>query len=118
MPKVTIDNKSIEVPHGTALLEVARKLDVDIPTMCYEEGYPYFSSCMMCMVKDLARNRMIPACSALVVADMEIETDSVEVREARKDTLELLLSEHVGNSRVRANGPVPRTSTSPGSTPR
>ena len=97
MPKLTIDQRETQAPEGTTILQAARVLGVEVPTMCYREGYPAFTSCMICMVKDLASGRMLPACSAPAAEGMEIVTNGEEVRAARKDTMELLLSEHTGN---------------------
>lgn len=97
MPKLTIDQRGIEVPAGTTLLEAARALGIEIPTLCHRQGYAPFTSCMVCMVKDCASGKMLPACSAAVQEGMDIRANGDEVAAARKDTLDLLLSEHVGN---------------------
>lgn len=95
--KLTIDNQEIELDEPTTIFHAARKLGIEIPTMCYKEGYDYFTSCMMCVVKDNTSGKVLPACSAQAADGMEIETQCEEIREARKSTLELLLSEHVGD---------------------
>ena len=95
--KLTIDGQEIELDESTTIIRAAAKLGIEIPVMCYKEGYDYFTSCMMCVVKDNTSGRTYPACSAQVADGMEIETQSEEIREARKSTLELLLSEHVGD---------------------
>ena len=51
--------------------------------MCYKEGFDYFTSCMMCVVKDNTSGRTYPACSAQAADGMVIETQSEEMREAR-----------------------------------
>ena len=52
---------------------------------------------MVCVVHEMKSNKLVPACSTLVSDGMEIETRNERVRAARKDTLDLLLSEHVGD---------------------
>ncbi|MCB1080009.1 MAG: FAD-dependent oxidoreductase, partial [Verrucomicrobiae bacterium] len=74
-----------------------KTVGIDIPVMCYKEGYDYFTSCMICVVKDMKTGKSVPACSAQAADGMVIETQCEEIREARKFTLELLLSEHVGD---------------------
>lgn len=97
MIQLEINEKNITVPEGTTVLEAARRLHIKIPTMCYMDGYEPFTSCMVCVVHDLESDRLIPACSAPVSAGMRIATGDEPVRDARKDTLDLLLSDHVGN---------------------
>ncbi len=95
--KVTIDNRELEFEGELTVIEAAGRLGIEIPTLCYLSGYEYFTSCMMCVVRDKKTGRTLPACSAPVVEGMEIETQSEEIRAFRKSTLELLLSEHVGD---------------------
>ncbi len=92
-----INNRSVSVPSGSTVMDAAGKLKIDIPTLCYLDGYERFTSCMICVVHETQSDRLIPACSVPVEAGMVIETDSERVRAARRDTLNLLLSEHVGD---------------------
>jgi hypothetical protein len=96
-PLIRIDGKGIEAPEGSNVLGAALEAGARIPTMCYMAGYGHVSSCMVCVVKDAAAGKLIPACAAPVSTGLDIETNSEEVREARKAALELLLGEHVGD---------------------
>lgn len=95
--KLTIDNQEVEIDAPMTIYHAAKEAGIDIPVMCYKEGYDYFTSCMMCVVKDAKTGKTLPACSAQAAEGMVVETQSEEIREARKFTLELLLSEHVGD---------------------
>ena len=95
--KLKIDNQEIELDGPVTIIQAATQAGIEIPAMCYKEGYDYFTSCMMCVVKDKTSGRTMPACSAQATEGMEIETQCEEIREARKSTLELLLSDHVGD---------------------
>lgn len=97
MPKLEIDGRPVEVPEGTRVIQAARKLGITIPTMCYMEGLEPYTSCMICMVKDETKGKMVPGCSAPAEEGMRISTESEEVRKSRKFTLELLFSDHVGD---------------------
>ncbi len=97
MIKLKINNQAIEVSEGTTLLEAARKLEIDIPTMCHLEGTGHFTSCMVCLVKDVRNGKLMASCSMPAMDGMEIITDDAECSESRKASLELLLSEHVGD---------------------
>ena len=51
-----------------------KMLDIYIPTLCHKKGFPHYSSCMVCMVKDNRTGNFIPSCSALVQDGMDIDT--------------------------------------------
>ncbi len=95
--KLTIDNQDLTVPADFSILDAAKKLNISIPTLCYLNGYERFTSCMICVVHESTTDRLIPACSAIVSEGMRITTENDMVREARKDALDFLLSEHVGD---------------------
>ncbi len=95
--KITINNEHTNIQPGDTVLKVARRLGFDIPTMCYLDGLPHNTSCMICMVEDKSAGKLIPSCSAPAVDGMRIETDNERVHEFRKDALDLLLSEHIGD---------------------
>ncbi len=94
MLKLKIDNKEIEVPEGSSILDAARKAGHVIPTLCHSDGVPHYSSCMVCLVKDRIKNSFIPSCSAPVQEGMDIDVSGEEVISIRKKAVELLLSEH------------------------
>ena len=94
---MTINGTQITVREGSTVLQAAKAAGNEIPTMCYLERCGPITSCMVCVVHDLASGRLIPACSMPAAEGMRIETENERVQKARKDTLDLLLSEHVGN---------------------
>lgn len=95
--QLTIDDRPVSVVAGSTIIQAAASLGIDIPTLCYLEGLPHQTSCMICMVEDVNSHRLVPACSAQVSEGMQIVTHNERVREFRRDTLDLLLSEHVGD---------------------
>lgn len=97
MPRLTINGNAITVEPGTTILEAARRAGITIPTMCYLEGTPHFTSCMVCVVQDQTSGRLLPACSALATEGQAVETDTAEVRHVRTGSLNLLMSEHAGD---------------------
>ncbi len=97
MPKLLIDNREVQVQQGETILAGAQKLGIEIPTLCYKDGLEHSTSCMLCVVEDRVSNRLLPACSAPAAGGMVIETGSDLVKEARRDALELLFKEHVGD---------------------
>jgi ferredoxin len=97
MPKIKINNIEVNVPEGVSVLSAARMKGIEIPSMCYREGKPHFTSCMICMVKDGKTGKLFPSCSVKATEGMEVITRDEEVVESRRMALELLLSEHVGD---------------------
>jgi predicted molibdopterin-dependent oxidoreductase YjgC len=94
MVKLKINKTDFEVPDGLTILNVAKNAGIQIPTLCYKEGLPHYSSCMVCMVKDNRSNSFVPSCSALVQEGMDIDTNGEEVISLRKKAVEMILSEH------------------------
>jgi len=75
----------------------ARKLGIDIPTLCFLEGRAPQTSCMVCLVKVDGGERLLPACATKVRDGMRVESETDEVRQARRMALELLLGDHLGD---------------------
>lgn len=92
--RINVNNSEIEVSGQRPLIEELREAGIQVPSMCYAEGYEHQPSCMVCMVKDLKTGQMLPSCSTMPYEDMQIETDSDEVYDLRCMSLELLLSDH------------------------
>lgn len=97
MPTLTIDARRIAAPAGSTILQAARAAGIEIPTLCHLDGFEAGASCMVCAVKLRHNGQFIPACGSRVVDGMEVESDSPEVRDARRMALELLFSDHLGD---------------------
>jgi ferredoxin len=97
MPKLTIDGQAVEVAADTSILEAAAKLGISIPSLCQKTGFEHNTSCMVCVVKVEGLNRLVPGCAMPVSEGMLVDTICDEVREVRRMSLELLLSDHVGD---------------------
>ncbi|MFV2068540.1 MAG: 2Fe-2S iron-sulfur cluster-binding protein [Pirellulales bacterium] len=95
--RIFIDGRAIDVPGGTTILQAARQLGLDIPSLCYREGCDPENACMLCLVKLSDSGRLVPACSTTVVDRMQIESETDDLRELRRTGLELLLSDHLGD---------------------
>ncbi|AQQ69771.1 NAD-dependent dihydropyrimidine dehydrogenase subunit PreT [Limihaloglobus sulfuriphilus] len=97
MPELTIDKQKVSIDAGSTILQAAAKLGIEIPVMCHMDGCEMSGGCMVCVVKELGKNRLVPACSAQAQDGMEIDTCCGEVLDARRSALELLLSDHLGD---------------------
>jgi NADPH-dependent glutamate synthase beta subunit-like oxidoreductase/ferredoxin len=92
-----INGKEIEYKAGETVLQAAIRNGIEIPNMCYYEHVDHFASCMLCVVKDVNSESIFPSCSQAVREEMDLLTDDEELFEMRKTSLELLLSDHVGD---------------------
>lgn len=90
--KLTIDGIEMEVEQGTTVLEAARQVGIDIPTLCHLKGIHESSSCRVCVVE--VGPRMIASCTLKAEPNMKIQTNTKKVRDARRTVVELLLSDH------------------------
>ena len=97
MINLKINNTSIQVPTGSSVLNAAKQLGIEIPTMCFHEGFTNHPSCMLCLVKDNKSGKLHPSCALPAGEGMDITTEDDEILNARKESLELLLSDHVGD---------------------
>ena len=89
-----IDGVNISVDEGTTILNAAKQLNIHIPTLCYHDDLCVAGNCRVCVV-EMKGSRTLPASCAMPVAEgMEIETNSLKVRTARRHIIDLLLSEH------------------------
>jgi len=98
MIKLNIDNQNIEVAQGESVLDAATKLGIEIPTMCFgDKSFGNHPSCMVCVVKDAKTGKLFPSCAMPAQEGMQIVSSDDQVKEARREALELLLSDHVGD---------------------
>jgi NADH-quinone oxidoreductase subunit G len=92
--KFTIDGRELEVPAGTLVIEAAKRAGIEIPSFCYYEGYSLQAACRMCLVEVEKMPKMQVACTLPVAPGMVVHTDTPQVANARKYTLEFLLTNH------------------------
>lgn len=94
MVNLTIDNKAISVPAGTTIMEAAEQNDIIIPRLCYLKGINEIGACRVCVVEVEGQDKLIPSCNNTVEEGMVVYTNSPRVRMNRKNTVELILSQH------------------------
>ncbi|HAA26183.1 MAG TPA: ferredoxin [Ruminiclostridium sp.] len=93
MVTLTIDGIEVKVPEGSTILEAAKQANIKIPTLCYLKGINEIGACRICVV-DVGVKNLQAACVYPVAEGMKVITNSPKVREARRVTLELILSNH------------------------
>ncbi|MBW7865027.1 MAG: iron hydrogenase small subunit [Candidatus Hydrogenedentes bacterium] len=95
MINLTIDGVPVSVPAGTTIMEAAEKrLGVKIPRLCHHPKLSMQGSCRVCVVEVKGVSFFMASCSVKVWEGMEVQTNSPEIRQARRDILELLLDNH------------------------
>lgn len=94
MIKLKINGLPIEVEKGTTILDAAKKLNFRIPTLCHHQDLCVAGNCRVCVVEQVGGKALVAACATPVSDGMEINTNTLKVRAARKHIIELLLSEH------------------------
>ncbi len=92
MVKLKIDNHEVEVPAGTSILDAARKVQIDIPTLCKHPDVDPTAGCGICIVK--VNGRILRSCCTPVSEGMEVITSDPEIVNVRRTVLELILSNH------------------------
>jgi NADP-reducing hydrogenase subunit HndD len=96
---IIIDGKEVTVPAGSTVLDGAKKLGIDIPTLCHLDLHDtkmvnQSASCRVCVVEIDGRRNLAPSCATPAIDGMKIHTNTIRVMEARKTVLELLVSDH------------------------
>ena len=89
---ITIDTRKIQVPKNYTVLEAARFANIAIPTLCFLKDINEIGACRMCVVEIQGARSLQAACVYPVSEGLVISTQTPAVREARKVTLELILS--------------------------
>jgi NADH-quinone oxidoreductase subunit G len=92
--KLTIDGREIQAEKGTLIIEAARQNGIEIPAFCYYEGLTLQAACRMCLVEVEKTPKLQVGCTLPVAEGMVVHTDSPVVKQARKGTLEFLLTNH------------------------
>jgi len=94
MVHLKIDQKEVEVPEGTTILEAARSVGIDIPTLCFLKEINEIGDCRMCVVEVEGRRGFATSCIQKVEEGMVVKTSTPAVIEARRIVLDLILSNH------------------------
>ena len=94
MINLTINGQAYQAEEGATILDIARKNNIDIPTLCYMEGVSDVGSCRLCMVEVEGFSNLLPACRTKAKEGMVINTESETLQTYREDMLKLILSNH------------------------
>ena len=94
MINLKINNIPVSVPEGTTILQAAKQVNIEIPSLCYLKDINCIGSCRVCVVEVKGRRGLVASCVYPVEEGMEVLTNTPTVRKSRKTTIELILSTH------------------------
>ncbi len=96
MPDVslTVDGKKITAPAGTLLIDACKSAGIEIPAFCYYPGLSLQAACRMCVVRIEKAPKLATACTTTVAEGMVVATETPEIAQARKATLQMVLGNH------------------------
>ena len=96
---LAMDGKEIVCEPGKTILTVARDNNIEIPTLCYDPRLEPYGSCLLCVVEVEGIDKLLLSCTTEVRDGMIIKTNNEKIYKARKNALELLLSNHFADCR-------------------
>ena len=94
MPKLTIDNKEIEVEEGLTVMQACEQAGIEIPHFCFHERLQIAGNCRMCLVEMERSPKPIASCAMPVAEGMVIRTNTPVIKKAREGVMEFLLINH------------------------
>ena len=89
-----INDRDVQVPPGTLLIEATRRIGTEVPSFCYYPGLSLQAACRMCLVEIEKMPKLQTACTMVATEGMVVRTNTPQVRDARKYMLEFLLTNH------------------------
>src|SRR5277367_4843989 len=90
----TVDGNKLTAPAGTLLLEACKSAGIEIPAFCYYPGLSLQAACRMCVVRIEKMPKLQTACTTPIAEGMVVQSETPEIAQARKATLQLLLGNH------------------------
>ena len=94
MPTLTIDTRSVTVPDGTSILQAARSIGINVPTLCWYPQLPVVGSCRICLVSVEGNPKLVASCAAVAEEGQVVTTESHASVENRRAVLGMLLERY------------------------
>ena len=89
----TLDGRSIHAYEGETIFKAAKRHGVDIPYLCYKDGYRADGNCRACVVEVKGERALVPSCCRKATAGMDVQATSARSVKSQKMVLEMLLSD-------------------------
>jgi len=100
---LTINGNELAFEPGETILEVARRNNIDIPTLCHLKGATPTGACRVCVVEVEKARTLLASCATPAAPGMVVQTESPKVVKARKEIIQLMLSSGNHNCAVRGS---------------
>jgi formate dehydrogenase major subunit len=94
MPTLTIDGRTITVPQGSTILDAARALAIDVPTLCWYPKLPTVGNCRICLVQVEGAPKLVASCATAASDGMRVTTESNDAVKNRRGVLSMLLERY------------------------
>src|SRR5688500_11074843 len=103
MPTLTIDGRTVSVPEGSTILDAARALAIDVPTLCWYPKLPVVGNCRICLVQVEGAPKLVASCATAAADGMRVQTESSSAVANRQGVLSMLLERYPADE-IPANG--------------
>src|SRR5215207_3644648 len=87
MPTLTIDGRSVTVPEGSTILDAARAMAIDVPTLCWYPKLPVVGNCRICLVQVEGSPKLVASCATSATDGMQVRTESDDAIRSRQAVL-------------------------------
>jgi bidirectional [NiFe] hydrogenase diaphorase subunit len=101
MVTVKINGTEGQFEEGITVLEAARSIGITIPTLCHNDYLKPYGGCRLCLVEQVGRPALIPACTTTIYDGLEVITDSERIGASRRFVIELLLARCPGSEKLQ-----------------
>jgi len=89
-----INDRDVQVPAGTLVIEATKQIATEVPSFCYYPGLSLQAACRMCLVEVEKMPKLQTACTLVATDGMVVKTDTAQIKQARQGVLEFLLTNH------------------------
>lgn len=98
-----INGLKVVAESGLTILEVAKRSEIYIPTLCSVDGKNSETPCDLCVVEIEGMEKAVRSCVALAKEGMKVQTDSVDLKKYRQERLAQISSTHFGDCKAPCN---------------
>jgi predicted molibdopterin-dependent oxidoreductase YjgC len=91
---MTLDGRTVEIDGDETILEGARRLGVEIPTLCHDPRLEPTGACRICLVEVEGQRRLVPSCATAARPGMAVRTEGERIARHRRALLALYLADH------------------------
>lgn len=94
LPTLTLDGSVVSFRPGETLYELAKHLEREVPTLCYDPRLEPLGACRLCVVEVEGQHNPVASCTTEAAAGMVVHTTSAALERYRKTLVDLVVSEN------------------------